>query len=170
MDGFNKAIGEEIVLIQDASLMSWLSRVCGAAERQRRHGRKIFIEIGVCHTNWISIMVVFGLIDLLINQRSGYFERILPLGTLANAVPRLFLRAFVRIVEVTVDGAGCESSPAVVQSSTPVELVFTLPSQLDGKKNLQSFDDLWSLQFWLLMEVRLFRLSLRPRQLLTVTQ
>lgn len=63
-------------LIQDASLMSWLSRVSG--RQNRRHGRKIFIEIGVCHTNWISIMVVFGLIDLLINQRSGYFENFPP--------------------------------------------------------------------------------------------
>lgn len=132
-----------------------------------RHGRKIFIEIGVCHTNWISIMVVFGLIDLLINQRSGYFQRILPPWD-----ARQCRASYLRVVEsgVTDDGASCERSPAVVQSSTPVELVFTRPSQLDGKKNLQSFDDLWALQFWLLMEVRLFRLSLRPRQLLTVTQ
>lgn len=63
-----------------------------------RHGRKIFIEIGVCHTNWISIMVVFGLIDLLINQRSGYFEGIRPpwVAQQCRALPYLLRVRFTK--------------------------------------------------------------------------
>lgn len=163
MDGFNKAIGRNCAHFGSFRMHHWCPDCREFLGRwNRRHGRKIFIEIGVCHTSWISIMVVFGLIDLLINQRSGYFENFPPWDARQWRVV-LCLRGIGTEIGVTDNSVCCDGPPTAVQPSTPVELVFTRPSQLDGKKNLQSFDDLWSLEFRLLMELRLFRLSLPPR-------
>lgn len=60
---------EEIVLIlaHSGCIMMSRTKIWDDEDNENddeKKGRK-FIEIGVCHTNWISITVVLGLIDSL---------------------------------------------------------------------------------------------------------